>query len=136
MNILVDTSVWSLFLRKNQKSSQEDKIALQLSIIIRDLRLIIISPIRQEILCGISDRNKFIELKNILSVFKDHKIETKDYELAAELYNSCRSQGVQGSHIDFLICSVSINNKISIMTLDKDFENYKKIIPIQIEAIE
>lgn len=135
-NILVDTSIWSLALRRIQKNSEELKIALHLSKIIRDMRMIIIGPIRQEILSGISDKNRFEELKNKISVFGDNKIETRDYELAAELFNSCRSKGIQGSHIDYLICAVSINNNFSIMTLDKDFYNYSKIIPIKIEEIK
>jgi predicted nucleic acid-binding protein len=72
-------------------------------------------------------------LKNRISVFEDFTIKTIDYELAAELYNQCRAKGIQGSHIDFLICAVAINNQMSIFTLDKDFENYQKVFPIKIE---
>lgn len=135
MRILVDTSIWSLALRKNDRTKDEGKIIEYFTEIIRELKLIIIGPIRQEILSGISDRNKFEELRNKISVFEDHEIDTNDYELAAQLFKKCRSNGVQGSHIDFLICAVSINNQMSILTLDKDFDNYKSIIPIKIEKI-
>jgi hypothetical protein len=30
---------------------------------------------------------------------------TSTYELAAECFNTCRAQGVQGSNNDFLICA-------------------------------
>ena len=133
MRVLVDTSVWSLALRKKIKTPNEQKIVNQFSEIIRELKLVIIGPIRQEILSGISNKNRFEELKGKISVFEDLPLESQDYELAAELYNKCRSKGIQGSHIDFLICSVAINNQLGILTLDKDFEKYQKHIPIKLE---
>ena len=133
MRVLVDTSVWSLALRKKMKTPNEQKIVNQFSEIIRELKLVIIGPIRQEILSGISNKNRFEELKGRISVFEDFPLESQDYELAAELYNKCRSKGIQGSHIDFLICSVAINNQLGILTLDKDFEKYQKHIPIKLE---
>jgi len=132
MSILVDTSVWSMALRKKDKTSEEERIINFFTDIIRDLKLVIIGPIRQEILSGISDKRRFEDLKSKLSVFEDVPIKTRDYELAAQLFNECRSKGIQGSHIDFLICAVSINNQFSIYTLDNDFENYQKYIPIML----
>jgi len=55
-----------------------------------------------------------------------------DYEQAAAYYNICRSNGIQGSHIDYLICSVAHNNDFLIFTLDKDFEQYRKYIDIEL----
>lgn len=133
--VLVDTSVWSLALRKKEKTDSEKEIVNYLAKQIRDIRLVVIGPIRQEILSGISDIRKFEELKQYISIFKDHLIETKDYELAAEISNRCRNKGIQGSHIDFLICAVALNNNFSILSLDKDFNNYQKHIPIILEKV-
>lgn len=133
MLILVDTSVWSLALKKKDKTKEEEKIISLFSGIIRDLKIVIIGPIRQEILSGISNIKRFEELKSKISAFEDFKIDTEDYELAARIYNECRNKGVQGSHIDFLICAVAVNNRMSIFTLDKDFKNYQKAIPIILE---
>ena len=135
MRMLVDTSVWSLAFRKKELNNEDQKIIAKLSKAIRELNIEIIGPIRQEILCGIKNTELFEKLKVKLGVFKDLQINTEDYELAAEYFNKCRSNGIQGSHIDFLICAVSVSNKLKIFTLDKDFENYKKYIPIKIEKI-
>ncbi len=135
MFVLVDTSIWSLALRKKDRNHEEEKIVDYFSEIIRELKLVIIGPIRQEILSGISDSNRYNELRDKISVFEDYIIKTKEYETAAQYYNECRKKGIQGSHIDYLICAVAINNKMSILTLDKDFDNYKNIIPIQLEKI-
>ncbi len=135
MYTLVDTSIWSLALRKKDKTKEDEYLISYFSDIIRDLRLVIIGPIRQEILSGISDLNRYKELREKISIFEDYQIQTKEYELAAQYYNECRQNGIQGSHIDYLICAVAVSNQMKIFTLDKDFDNYKRIIPIELEKI-
>ena len=136
MRVIVDTSVWSLAFRKKEKTEIEIKLINYLSELVRDLRVVMIGPIRQEILSGISDEKKFVELQSKLSVFSDWSIETEDYELAAKYYNKCRKNGIQGSHIDYLICAVAFNSNFSILTLDNDFDNYKKYTEIVLEKKE
>ena len=130
--ILVDTSVWSMAFRKKRLEADEQKLLNYLISLIRKRYVIMIGPVRQEILSGISDNDKFIQLRDDLESFSDFEISTTDYETAAEFYNICRSKGIQGSHIDYLICSVARNNNFSILTLDKDFQNYKKYIKIEV----
>ncbi|MBE7411554.1 MAG: PIN domain-containing protein [Leptospiraceae bacterium] len=130
MKVLVDTSIWSQALRKN--ASSEDEILNELKELIKELRIVIIGPIRQEILSGLSDTNKYDQLKERLSFFDDLPLDTEYFEYAAQLSNTCRIKGIQGSHTDFLICSVAIKNGIPIYTLDKDFANYKKYIDIEL----
>jgi len=48
----------------------------------------------------------------------------KDYELAATFYNRCRQKGVQGSHIDFILCAAASGHGISIFTTYNDFDLY------------
>ena len=133
--ILVDTSVWSLALRKKEKTDQEMRVINHLSKTINNLDMVIIGPIRQEILSGINDKKKYEELREKISIFEDFELHTYDYELAAELFNECRKHGIQGSHIDYLICAVAINNDMSILTLDNDFQLYKKHMKLKIEKI-
>jgi predicted nucleic acid-binding protein len=133
--VLVDTSVWSLALRKKERTEEEQSIIKQLSKIISNLDLVIIGPIRQEILSGISDLRKFEDLKEKLSMFDDFEIRRSDYEHAAECFNKCRENGIQRSYIDFLICSVAINNDMTILTLDKDFSLFKKYMKIKLEKL-
>ena len=135
MRILVDTSVWSLALRKKTLAPKEKKVVKELKELIYELRAVIIGPIRQELLSGLSDEAKSDDLKEKLRAFDDISLGQEDYEKAAELSNKCRRKGIQGSHIDFLICEAAINNKISIFTTDKDFENYKKVISIRLHNI-
>ena len=133
MKVLVDTSIWSLALRRNSDLNKNE--VKELRELINEFRVIIIGPIRQELLSGVSDEKIYQKLKEKLNSFEDIQINTEHYELAAELFNTCRKNGIQGSHIDFLICSVSILNNYSIYTTDNDFKNYKKHIDINLHNI-
>jgi predicted nucleic acid-binding protein len=133
LKVLVDTPIWSYALRSKNKEYQHEIDSL--TSLIRDQRAIIIGPIRQEILSGYSDLRKYRIIKEKLSYFENTPILDIDYELAAEFSNKCRKNGIQGSHIDFLICAVANREDIPIFTTDKDFEHYQKIIPINLFKI-
>ena len=76
--ILVDTSVWSLVLRKRVLGQKEKNLKLYLINLIRNGRVIMIGPIRQEILSGISDLTTYIVLRQRLETFSDFEITTKE----------------------------------------------------------
>ena len=135
MRVLVDTPIWSLAFRKKD-TNQINNTIKNLTDLIRNGEIAIIGSIRQEVLSGISDKNKFNELKDKMSIFFDYDIQTNDYEFAAECSNECRRNGIQGSHTDFLICAVSIKNGWEIFTEDVDFFEYKKHIPIKIYTLK
>ncbi len=130
MNVLVDTCIWSLALRRhtNMESTEVNK----LKELILDSRAVIMGPVRQELLSGISNRSQFIKLRDYLQAFPDLNVRMDDYELAAEYFNTCRRKGVQGSNTDFLICSISTNHELPIFTNDKDFLLFKKYLPVQL----
>ena len=85
---------------------------------------------------GISDKNKFYELKNKMTVFTGYALQTSDYEFAAECSNECRRKGIQGAHTNFLICALAIKNDWEIFTEDKDFFEYEKHLPIKIYQLQ
>jgi hypothetical protein len=128
MKVIVDTSVWSLALRRGRPDASEPVQELQN--LIQDHRVEMMGPIRQEILSGIRNKSQFKKLQNHLKSFPDLPILTEDYVTAAQFYNLCRSKGIQGSNTDFLICAVAFRNKFSIYTTDKDFERFSKHLPI------
>jgi len=129
MKVLVDTCIWSQVLR--HKSPNVD-LTKKLQELVQNSRIAIIGPIRQELLSGIAQSKQFNVLKETLSSFEDLPLNTEHYEKAAEFCNICRRKGVQGSTIDFLICAVAIMENLVIFTVDKDFENYKKYLPLRL----
>lgn len=130
MNVLVDTSIWSLVLRRG--ATTDPFVAADLSELIRELRVQMIGPIRQELLSGIKSENQFEKLRSYLSPFPDLPLETADFERAAVFFNVCRRNGVQGSNTDFLICSVAHSHGLEIFTSDNDFLEFREHLPIKI----
>lgn len=134
MKVLVDTPIWSNALRYQNKKYQSEVETL--TALIKDQRAILIGPIRQEILSGYSDLKKYRILGEKLSYFENTPVIDSDYELAAEFSNQCRKDGIQGSHIDFLICAVANRLHAPIFTNDKDFVHYQKMISIKLFKID
>ncbi len=128
--VIVDTCMWSLAFRS--KTSREKNVANELTKLIDENRAKIIGPIRQEVLSGYSKYADYEKLRNKLQYFPNEIIIDSDYEAAAEYSNLCRNKGVQGSHIDFLICAISTRLKMKIYTSDKDFVHYADYLPIVI----
>ena len=129
MKILVDTCIWSEVLRRKNPNGDLTRIMRDF---IADGRVVIIGPIRHELLSGVKNPEQFNKLKELISPFKDVSLETEHFLKAAEFANICRSKGVQGSTIDFLICAVAHLGNFAIFSTDKNFENFKKQLPIKI----
>lgn len=130
MKILVDTSVWSLALRR--KTPPDNLFVDELNELIKERRVQMIGPIRQEMLSGIRDEAQFQTLKKQLRAFPDLELVTEDYERAAEIFNINRRHGIQGSNTDFLICTLSERYDMPILTTDEDFKLFQKHIPIKL----
>lgn len=130
MKVLVDTSVWSLALRRSKE--YEHPATLLLKSLVGDGRAAMFGPIRQEILSGIKSKEQFIYLRDHLKAFPDIVLTTEDYEEAARFFNLCRSKGIQGSNTDFLICATASRREMPILTTDGDFAEFAKVLPIEI----
>ena len=130
MKVLVDTSVWSLALRRDLPPDGPE--VSELSELIKETRVQMIGPVRQELLSGIKSQAQFQKLRNHLRSFPDLELTTHDYEYAAEFFNLCRSKGVQGSNTDFLICAIALRHKTAIFTTDRDFTLFQLHLPIML----
>lgn len=136
MNVLIDTCVWSLVLRRHKKQSHDHQIITQEILrLIKEHRAVIAGPILQELLSGIKTAKHFDKLSQQLTAFNTLSVCQNDYVLAAKLYNQCRSKGIQGSHIDFLICALAINHDMAIFTVDQDFARYAECCPIVLHTM-
>jgi len=134
MTALIDTSVWSLALRRKRKdlTDAEQSIVEELSDLTREGRAGIIGLIRQELLSGIRTLAQYEKLRFALRAFPDEPIGTIDYEAAAKASNELRSRGIAASVVDVLICQVALSRQWSIFTTDPDFEAYAKMLPIEL----
>ncbi len=130
MNVVVDTSVWSLALRRRRSSTTAH--ALELAELIGEGRAAMLGPVRQELLSGVPAPQQYEALRDHLRAFPDVALVEEDYEEAAVFFNRCRARGVQGSNTDFLICAVATRRRLGILTTDTDFLHFAKVLPIQL----
>jgi predicted nucleic acid-binding protein len=128
MRVIVDTSVWSLALRRQPKTN--DSTVNKLRDLIADGRVILLGAVRQEILSGIKHQVQFEKLKDYLRAFPNLPLDAEDYELAADYFNICRRHGIQGANTDFLICATANRRNYEIFTTDKDFISFSNYLPI------
>lgn len=136
MNVLVDTSVWSLALRRKTETlgAGERRLVAELTELIREGRARVIGLVRQELLSGIKSADQYERLKAYLRAFQDVAIETTDYEEAAEAGNRCRAKGVAVSIVDILLCAVAMKRDWAIFTTDPDFSIYSRVLPFTIHS--
>lgn len=137
MNVLVDTPVWSLALRRKHAdlNAREQVLTRALAELIREGRVQMMGAIRQELLSGIRDEERFRSLRNYLRAFPEPGLEVRDYEEAAHMHNLCRGRGVAGSSIDFLICAVAQRRDWHIFTTDRDFERYGRFLGLKLYGV-
>jgi hypothetical protein len=136
VNILVDTSVWSLALRRKAAdlSAAEQRTVNELTEIIRDGLARLIGPVRQELLSGIRSPAQYNKLCLTLRAFPNEPLGTADFEAAAKASNECRRKGIVVSTVDILICAVALARGWSIFSMDPDFKSYAKVLPIKLHS--
>lgn len=134
MMVLVDTPVWSLALRRRPEhlNPRERELTETLAELVRAGRVQLLGPVRQELLSGIREEARFRKLRDYLRAFPEHPLEAADYEEAAHINNRCRAKGIAGSAIDFLICAAALRRNWGILTTDRDFHNYRSVLPLQL----
>jgi predicted nucleic acid-binding protein len=128
LKIIVDTSIWSLALRR--RSVARDGFVSALRNLVESDKAVMLGCIRQEILSGIRSTEQFTLLRDRLRPFPDEPLFFQDYERAAEFFNACRKRGIQGSTTDFLICAVAVEREHTIFTTDEDFKKFQRAIPV------
>ncbi len=124
-HVLVDTNIWSTFFRRNKP--EDCNLRANLEILMRENRILIIGPIRQEILTGIKDHGKYLLLKEYLRAYEDQPITTETYEQAAQIANECAKRGIAISSIDATIVACVVLGGYEIYTYDQDFLRYKNV---------
>jgi predicted nucleic acid-binding protein len=136
MMVLVDTPVWSLALRRRPEhlGDQEQQLTQALAELIREGRVQILGPIRQELLSGLREEAQFRKMRDYLRAFQEHPLEMADYEEAAHMNNRCRARGITGSAVDFLICAAAHRRGWTILTTDRDFQNYASVLPLRLRS--
>lgn len=121
MNLLVDTSVWSLVFRRRIVDQQNEfVIALRTHLETGD-GLFIVGSILQELLSGLRGDREFARMLQALSPFPLLEPTRETYALAARISNTCSVHGIAAGTIDALITAVCLEHQLPLLTADKDF---------------
>ena len=95
MNLVVDTSVWSLVLRRPRIDEANPFVRAFRSHIEVDDGIFLVGTILQELLDGLRAKKDFDRLLGLLDPFPLIPLERATYVAAAELRQRCRSKGIQ-----------------------------------------
>lgn len=129
MSVLVDTSVWSLALRRDtpERTREVEVLASALE----SGEVVLIGCVLQELLQGFPARERTQRLVDYLAPFPLLSLHRGDYIFAAEIRNKCRTKGIAVTTIDAQIAAVSINHRCRLLTADQDFARISKLFPIR-----
>jgi predicted nucleic acid-binding protein len=120
MNVFVDTSVWSLALRRTQPPSVP-QVQLLAKCLERGDVVITTGLVLQELLQGFGGPKAKGQIIQRFSHLPTIAPEIEDHIEAADLKNLCRRKGVQVSTIDALIAQLCIRHDLPLLTTDEDF---------------
>lgn len=136
MIVVVDTTIWSLALRRRSTdlAADERRLVAEWAELVREGRVGLLGIVRQEVLSGIPDGAASRRLRDVLRAFPDVDVGTVDHESAAEAFNRCRAKGVAGSPVELLICAVAIRLEAPVFTTDADFAGYARHLSIRLHA--
>lgn len=131
MTLLVDTSVWSLALRRDAPPAPPEVGALRTALESGEL-VVTTGFILQEILQGFAGpraQDAILERFNALPFLIP---ERRDHVEAAGLRNRCRRKGIQVGTIDALLAALCIRHGLSMLTRDDDFIRIAEVAPLSV----
>jgi predicted nucleic acid-binding protein len=131
VSLLVDTSVWSLALRRDVEQSAPEVVALRHALLGTD-QVFTTGLVLQELLQGFAGPKDQAQLVDRLSALAFLQPVREDHIEAAEVRNSCRRCGVQVGTIDALLIQLCRKNDLTLLTADKDFHAATKHVEFRL----
>jgi hypothetical protein len=131
VTLLVDTSVWSLALRRDRDGDVPQIQALRAALE-GDEIVVTTGLVLQELLQGFAGpraRKDIIERFAALPLLSPDRQNHID---AAELRNRCRRAGVQLGTIDALLAQLCIRHGLTLLTTDEDFVHVARHCPLRV----
>jgi predicted nucleic acid-binding protein len=131
LSLFVDTSVWSLALRRDAPPAAAPVQALTRALDAGET-VVITGLVLQELLQGFSGpkgRKAILERFAALPLLMPDR---DDHVEAAELRNHCRRRGVQIGTIDALLARLCIRHDLTMLTTDDDFRRLARFSALKI----
>jgi hypothetical protein len=121
LRVLVDTSVWSLALRK-QGPADHPAVERLTQLLGNGEDVFLTGTILQEILRAFRAEPTFRRMAQHFEPFPLLPLERFDHIAAARLHRLCAQKGVGGTTIDCQIAVAAIRHGCVLLSADRDFE--------------
>lgn len=131
MTLFVDTSVWSLTLRRDAPPDIPEVAALIEALRGDDL-VVTTGLVLQELLQGFPSARAQAQITERFASIGLVRPEREDHVAAAVVWNTCRAAGVQVSPVDALITQLCISRDLLLLTTDNDFVHVAKQVELRL----
>lgn len=130
MNVFVDTSVWSLALRRDAPPDLPEVDELRRSL--ETGTVYCTGLVLQELLQGFAKPKAHRQITGYFSALPLLVPDRNDHIRASELWNQCRQKGVQTGTIDALLAQLCVRYELTMLTTDNDFRNMAAIASLSV----
>jgi hypothetical protein len=126
--LIADTSAWIEWLRQRETPAD-----LALDAAFRDDHVVLLEPVKAELLFGARDRAEVGELRRLLEAVDFELVYPRDdFESAIELQHTARHRGVTVRGLmDCLIAAMALRLELPILHHDRDFARLAPVIDMQ-----
>ena len=131
MSLFVDTSVWSLAMRRDAPPSRPEIKELSRALEAGD-SIYSTGLVLQELLQGFSKPKAHREIVDRFKSLPFLIPDRKDHVFAAEIRNECRRKGIQIGTIDALLARLCIRHELAMLTTDQDFLHLASVVPMSV----
>ncbi|MCL2345498.1 MAG: PIN domain-containing protein [Desulfobulbus sp.] len=131
MTLLVDTSVWSLALRRDIQASEPQVQQLKKALLGSEI-IVTTGLILQELLQGFLGPRAQTQIVERFAALPLLQPDRDDHINAAILRNTCRRAGVQLGTVDALLAQLCIRHDVILLTTDKDFTRATEHCPLRV----
>lgn len=129
--LLVDTSVWSLALRRDAPDPVPEVATLREALSGGE-DVATTGMILLELLRGAVPQSARSAISRAFDSLLFLEPTRADYESAADLANDCRARGVQLGSVDALIAQLAIRHELTLLTTDRDFVHAARCVPVRV----
>jgi predicted nucleic acid-binding protein len=130
LNVFVDTSVWSLALRRDAPPDVPEVAELRRAL--EAGAVYCTGLVLQELLQGFAKPKAHRQIVDRFAALPLLVPDRDDHIHAADIHNRCRRKGVQAGTIDALLAQLCVRYDLTMLTTDKDFDNMASVVALSV----
>lgn len=126
--LIADTSAWVEWLRRRESAAD-----LALDAAFADDLVVLVEPVKAELLIGARDRAEVGVLRRLLETVDFELVYPRDdFESATDLFHTARQQGVTVRGVmDCLVAAMALRLQLPVLHHDRDFARMAPVLQLQ-----